>query len=113
MIPIPSYSQIADLIKKGATLEAQEQIMQLREAAIELQEENLALREELKGFREQKSLRDRLSFAGGLYWLDNKTDGPFCQVCYDHDQKLIRLQNLRNREQTDGWRCLQCENWFQ
>ena len=36
MIPLPSYSQIAELIKKGATLEAQEQTMKLREAAIEL-----------------------------------------------------------------------------
>jgi hypothetical protein len=51
MIPLPSYSQIADLLKKGATLEAQEQIMKLREAAIELQEENLKLREDIKRLR--------------------------------------------------------------
>ena len=48
MIPLPSYSLIADLLKKGATLEAQEQIMKLREAALQQQEENLRLCEELR-----------------------------------------------------------------
>jgi hypothetical protein len=33
MIPLPSYSQITELLNKGLTIEAQEQIMKLREAA--------------------------------------------------------------------------------
>jgi len=33
MMPLPSYSQITELLKKGLTIEAQEQIMKLREAA--------------------------------------------------------------------------------
>ena len=40
MSAIPSYKDIVDLIKKGATLEAQERVMELREAAISLQDEN-------------------------------------------------------------------------
>jgi hypothetical protein len=48
MILLPSYFQTLDPLKKGATLEAQEQIMKLREAALELQKDNLALREEVK-----------------------------------------------------------------
>lgn len=41
---IPSYKEILMLLKKGATIEAQEKIMQLRETLIELQEENIKLR---------------------------------------------------------------------
>ena len=40
---IPKYKDIIDLVKKGSTIEAQEKIMQLREAAMELKEENLTL----------------------------------------------------------------------
>lgn len=42
---MPSYKDIVDLIKKGATIEAQEKIMELREAAVELQDENISLRQ--------------------------------------------------------------------
>lgn len=48
MILLPSYSQTLDPLRKGATFEAQEQIMKLREAALELQDDDLALREEVK-----------------------------------------------------------------
>ena len=67
MIPLPSYSQIVELIKKGATLEAQEQIMQLREAAIKLQEENVALREENKKLHEDKEIAANLEFEDHVY----------------------------------------------
>jgi len=75
MIPLPSYSQIAELIKKGATLEAQKQIMKLREAAIELQEENLTLREENKKLCEEKEVAANLEFEGHVYWLRKVRSG--------------------------------------
>jgi hypothetical protein len=34
---LPRYKDIVDLLKKGSTMEAQEQIMSLREGALELQ----------------------------------------------------------------------------
>lgn len=43
-MPLPNYKEIVDLLKKGATIEAQERIMELREAALALQEENIQLR---------------------------------------------------------------------
>jgi len=41
---IPSYKDIIDLIKAGATIEAQEKIMELRQSALNIQEENIGLR---------------------------------------------------------------------
>jgi len=46
---IPNYKDIIELIKTGATIEAQERIMELRQAALELQEENIRLRNEVAG----------------------------------------------------------------
>ncbi|GEM_PF-1524111 len=44
------------------------------------------------------------------YWVisEDKKDGPFCQRCYDTDQKLIRLQGGSN----DKWLCHACKSYF-
>ena len=41
---LPGYKGIIELVKTGATIEAQERIMELRQTALELQEENIRLR---------------------------------------------------------------------
>lgn len=104
---LPSYKEIVDLIKKGATFEAQEQIMALREAAIELQEENLALRERVKVLEEQQKIKAQAEFDGSVYWLVEGANrmGPFCQRCLDVDQKLVRLQDWDE----DVWVCHACK----
>ena len=59
---IPQYKDIVDLLKKGATLEAQEKIMELREAALELQEENIGLKNQILELQEK--VRKLESFEG-------------------------------------------------
>jgi len=50
---LPSYKDIVDLLKKGATIEAQEKIMELRESALELQEENINLKNQVLELQER------------------------------------------------------------
>ena len=64
---LPNYQDIVALIKKGATIEAQEQIMQLREAALELQNENLSLKSTVKELKEAIALRDGLEYQKPYY----------------------------------------------
>ena len=103
---LPSYKDIVELIKKGATVEAQEQLMALREAALALQEDNLALRERVKILEEALRTKGQLQFDGAVYWLDEgvNRDGPFCQHCYDVNDKLVRLQDWG-----DSWLCYACK----
>jgi len=68
-LPLPPYKDIIELIKKGATIEAQEKIMELREAAIQLQEENLSLRQRVKELEEEKLIRENLT------WLSQNQKG--------------------------------------
>lgn len=107
---LPTYRDIVELLKKGATVEAQEQIMALREGALALQEENFNLREKVKSLEEALRIKNQLTFDGSSYWLTdgNKTEGPFCQHCYDTTGKLIRLQDWG-----DTWRCFACEKYPQ
>ncbi|MDD5723735.1 MAG: hypothetical protein PHY29_08370 [Syntrophales bacterium] len=41
---LSSYKDIFELLKTGATIEAQEKIMELRQAALSIQEDNIHLR---------------------------------------------------------------------
>jgi len=59
---LPKYKDIIELLKKGATIEAQEKIMELREAALELQEDNINLKNQVLELQER--IRKIGSFEG-------------------------------------------------
>ena len=42
--PVPSYKELAELLKDGLTPEAQEKIMELRQTMLAIQEENFQLK---------------------------------------------------------------------
>jgi hypothetical protein len=122
---IPNYKDIVDLLKKGATVEAQEKIMELREAVLELQEENAVLKARTKELQDRLNIQGSLEFSEGIYWMWNEDDagdlsdkdGPFCQLCYDNDEKLIRLQpytsfGVRGERLSSGYRCLKCSHYY-
>ena len=109
---IPTYKDILELIKKGATVEAQEKIMELRETALGFQEENFSLRERIRLLEDDLKIKQQLKFEGASYWLnDGKTkDGPFCQRCYDVEKKLVRLQKGYS-DYSDGY-CIACKHGY-
>lgn len=111
MIAIPSYTEIIELLKKGATLEAQTKIMELREALLSEKEENNILHLQIHELEKQLEIKDQLNWDGKMYWLikNGVNDGPYCQQCYDSNKKLIRLQKSVNN---DCMLCKTCKNIF-
>ncbi|HEY5913485.1 MAG TPA: hypothetical protein VJA21_23095 [Verrucomicrobiae bacterium] len=111
---LPDYKDIANLIKTGLTIEAQEKIMELRQGALALQEENLKLRERISSLEAAAALARELVFEAppGIYWRNRESsrEGPFCPVCYDKDQKLMRLHDGRDRGVQSRWLCFACGN---
>ena len=111
MAVIPSYKEIIELVKRGATIEAQEKIVELRAAALEIQEENLALRKRVGELEQRIALRESVVYRAPSYWTerDGTKDGPYCQKCYDVDSKLVRLQM---RMEQGAWLCQACGKSF-
>ena len=107
---LPRYKEIIDLMKKGSTLEAQEQILCLREAALELQEENQELKLKVKDLEAALNLKEEVVWVKPYYFklVNDERDGPYCQRCYDVDSKLIRLQGGHN----DAWHCAECKKSY-
>jgi hypothetical protein len=98
----PKYKDIVELIKTGATLEAQEKVM-------ELQEENMDLKERLSKVLAQLKNKESVSFKNGMYWqLDGEEpDTPYCPKCHDTNDKLVRMHR-----DGKGWWCYQCKDGF-
>jgi hypothetical protein len=104
---LPRYKDIVELMKKGSTLEAQEQIMSLREGAIELQEENQELKNTIRELENKLKIIDdwaseRLRFslvtpwrgAAQAYALNREQSNGeqahlLCANCFHSSKKVI------------------------
>ncbi len=96
--------QLAELISSLA--DAKMQIAEIREVLIESDKEKKELEKKL-------NQKENLFFDRPYYLIqqkdDNKTDGPFCQICYDNHQKLIRLHDSSI---LGAWNCPICNQNF-
>ena len=112
-LPFPDFKDSIELIKKGATVEAQEKIMELREYIIALKEENIELRDKISKLESTENVKQNLEFRDGRYYLKKEEgveEGPYCQRCWDADEKLIRLQ-IDPAYSHNNWLCFECKNW--
>ena len=87
---LPSYGDIIGLLKKGMTVEAQEQIMALREGAMELQEENLALRKTNGELKAKLEKRGKVEHKPPFFYLSGE-DKPLCPKCWQEHQRTTYL----------------------
>ncbi len=100
-----------ELLKKSTSIESQETIMALRENHLSLREEILHLKEENSYLKSKLENKDTLFYEDPYIWklTDGIQEGPYCSLCYDRDQKLIRFQSS-NR---DGlFVCKACKHAF-
>ena len=90
----PTFKDLTELVKKGATLEAQNKIVELQESYLAVREENIALKEEIRSLRDNLNLKRKIFWRSPYYFtLDSdQENGPYCQHCYDDRAKLIRVQ---------------------
>ena len=90
MAIIETSKAIADLIKKGATVELQEKIMQLRGEAVELQGEKINLKSENIELKKKLELQEKIEFKRKVYFREGD-EVPYCPYCYEKHQLLIHL----------------------
>jgi len=93
--------QIADLISSLADIK-----MELANVQTVLIEKDQNITE----LKNQLNTKQSVVWSKPYYFVQNgdEKDGPFCQQCYDTEQKLIRLQGGG----TNGWSCLTCKGYF-
>jgi len=118
---LKTATDIAKLIKdSGASLEQAEvklQIAELISALAEAKIEIAGIQSELmekdniiSSLNEQLSIKENVVWEKPYYWLvdQDDRDGPFCQRCYDVEQRLVRLQGSGK----NGWSCRSCKSSY-
>src|SRR5215212_9893370 len=102
LVIAPIEKDILDLVRQGATGEAEKRIVALRASATSAQLEVSKLKEVVKALERELHLRDSLSFDGQFYWTGagEVKEGPYCQTCFDTEHLMMRLQ-YRTVEEID------------
>lgn len=103
----PTYTEVIDLLKKGLTLEAQEKIMQWREACLQLQEENLQLRQKNSQLEAELSQKKKLKHSRSLYFSEGEVV-PYCPRCLETESKHIHLFPGPVDQNLESWECHAC-----
>lgn len=109
--PLPSYKELAELLKDGFTPEAQERIMELRQTMLAIQEENFRLRERIRQLEAGAGPKRELIYDKGVYWAmeAGTRQGPFCPACQDKGGKLVRLHYAHTGTPGVYWVCKSCQ----
>lgn len=93
------------------TIEAQEKIMQLREAALQLQEENLNLKSTNRELESKLNATGEVSFANQFYWKQND-ETPFCPRCWETHKQLIHVSPEKARGYDKIRACPECRREY-
>ncbi|MCM0754260.1 hypothetical protein M7784_03245 [Desulfovibrio aminophilus] len=103
------FKRALDLARHGDLEGARAILGRLQVDYLRLCEENDALRRQMAEVARVLDMAENMEFDGQKYWLleDFKKKGPFCQVCYDREALLVRLQ-----EHDKHWHCQGCGNLF-
>ncbi len=74
-----------------------------------LQKENKSLQEENESLKKEIKDSKVMVFENNMYWKlkkDGSKEGPFCPICFDSDEKQIRLiRTAESFSSEAGWDC--------
>lgn len=104
-----------DLAVNARNVELQSAVLEIKREVLQLKEENLRLREKVAGLENERVVRQSVKWREPSYYVANpggSEDGPYCQKCWDADQKLIRQHESTDSIGTTR-HCLQCDSVVQ
>ena len=88
-----SLNVLAKITKDYNDLELKQEIINLQREVHELIDENRNLIQEIRKMKESKKIEDSLLFDSNFYFIKKEgdlLDGPFCSVCWDKGNDLVR-----------------------
>lgn len=83
------------------------QLLDAQKEAIDLVQRLQVLSEENTSLKRQLEIKGELRWEHNVYWRDRdgSRDGPYCQRCWDKDDKLARMSERRDNPY---WHCAIC-----
>lgn len=102
----------ANAIREAKNLELYERMLAVYGDVMELVEQNRELVEKVHALEDQLKNKEQLEYDGERYWMnkDGKKEGPFCGVCWDVDNKLVRMRSYQHPNRGLCYTCDYCVN---
>ena len=96
MLEYYRYKEVSDLYAQNRVEEARRMLMELQVRYITMCDENATLRLRIQEFENVLYMANNLVFDGFSYWLltGSVRQGPFCQLCYEREGALFRLEHM-------------------
>ncbi|SPE37118.1 hypothetical protein SBA3_2580009 [Candidatus Sulfopaludibacter sp. SbA3] len=76
----------------GKLIDIQQRVLDVQAKFAALQSENFELKETVAELQAAIRRKEEMRFANGAYYTSDS--GPFCQLCWEADQKAIRMCRL-------------------
>ena len=109
---VKSAIEIAKLLKDSAdSFDKAEVKLKLAELIGSLADAKMQIAEIQEALMDSDQEKENLVYEKPYYWKkinEQDREGPFCQLCQDKDNKLIRLQELEN----NTWKCESCTRCY-
>lgn len=104
---------IIALSKGISDMELKNKILELQSTFYDLNDENRSLRIELEELKNIQLTKNELDYRNGVYIKRNDRKEVYCSVCWDKDNKLVRVrQTLRPDDQGNTvFQCEACKAW--
>lgn len=86
---------VANVLREADKIPQYEQILGVQEKLLEMQNRIFELEKENRELKEKINKKESLVHRDGTYYQiieDETEDGPFCTLCYDDGEKLIRME---------------------
>lgn len=108
---LDTAKDVVSIVQKIDNIELYKQILSLQSEILKLVDENTNLRQEVSSLKEELKIKGLLRYDASqdAYYCDTGTpelEGPFCQVCWDVDKKLVRMA----KGGYEGIFCRYCSN---
>ena len=95
------------LAEKFRDLEFKEKMHALKKRVLELEDENSTLKRRLTAKDELKPFGPH-----NYFYRNGQTDGPYCPICWQKDEKMILLPASEDYFGGKGKVCHVCEHFF-
>lgn len=93
MSTLENLKEIADLAKKLGNIDLYKKIVELEGEVIELTRRTRVLEDESVTLKRRLAAKEEMKASGphNYFYRNGNTDGPYCPVCWQRDEKAILL----------------------
>ena len=103
-----NIKDLYEVFKKAGKIDEYQKILGLIDDSFKNREKIEELEKNNKELQEKLEFKEGVEFRDNAYWKKSDGDGPYCSVCWNNKNKIIRL--LPTNKYNNFYECKICSN---